>query len=366
MTNIGYSDGPRIQRLAGFVGWLLLLTGLGTIFGLVVSAQDERETQPDETDQPFAQAARDDHRSPVWSLVFSPDDTQLASATVSGDVWVKDLKSGRRNLIQRGPMSSARTLAFSADGRFLAVAGNEPVVRLWDVASGEALEPMPVIAENEATRVAFSRDGRHLATGGASGIITLWEWSSRRQLTELDGHVGSINVLAFSPDGLSLAASDSAGLVKLWDVSVGKERTTIRVAEPGNGVTAMVFSPDGARLATTSYLECSVRLWNVADGELQSTLPRTALGMRALGFSPDGTLLAMAGADGAAVLWDVAGARELGSVRANERSLQSVAFLGDGRLLATGGTDGYVRLWDIAQALGSSSPSTVNPRVALK
>jgi WD40 repeat protein len=366
MTNIGYSDGPRVQRLAGLVGWLLVLTGLGTIFGLVVSTHDDRETQPDEKDQPFAQTARDDHRSPVWSLVCSPDNTQLASATVSGDVWLKDLKSGQRNLIERGPMGSAQSLAFSADRRFLAVAGLGPVVRLWDVASGEALKPLPVVAENEATHVAFSGDGKHLAAGGASGIITLWEWSSRQQLTELDGHGGSIAVLAFSPDGSSLAAAGSAGLVKLWDVPGGTERTTFRAAKPGHGVTGMAFSPDGARLATASYLDCLVRLWNAADGELHSTLPRTALGMRALAFSPDGTLLAMAGADGAAVLWDVAGARELGSVQANERGLQSVAFSGDGRLLATGGTDGYVRLWDLAQALGSSSPDTVKPRIALK
>jgi WD40 repeat protein len=263
-------------------------------------------------------------------------------------------------------MSSVRTLAFSADGRFLAVAGNEPVVGLWDVASGEASEPLPVIGEHEATRVAFSRDGKHLATGGASGIITLWEWSSRRQLAELDGHVGSIAVLAFSPDGSLLAAAGSAGLVKLWDVPAGAERTTFRAAKPGNDVTALAFSPDGARLATASYLECLVRLWNVADGALHSTLPRTALGIRALAFSPDGTLLALARADGTAVLRGIAEDRELGSVRANERGLQSIAFSGDGRLLATGGTDGYVRLWDVAQALSGRSPSILEPRIALK
>jgi hypothetical protein len=57
-----------------FVGGLLLLAGLGTIIGFVIpTQQDGLESQPDEKDRPFAQAASDDHRSPVWSLAFSPD-----------------------------------------------------------------------------------------------------------------------------------------------------------------------------------------------------------------------------------------------------------------------------------------------------
>ena len=145
MTNIIYSDTCRLSRFAGFIGWLLLLAGIGMSIGFVTPNPDDREAQPDEKDRPFAQAASDDHRSPVWSLVFSPDDTQLASATVSGDVSLTNLKSGQRNLIQRGPMSSAQSLAFSADGRALAVAGFGPVVRLWDVASGEELKPLRIV-----------------------------------------------------------------------------------------------------------------------------------------------------------------------------------------------------------------------------
>ncbi len=203
------------------------------------------------------------------------------------------------------------------------------------------------------THLAFSPDGKYLAAGGVGGVISVWEWSSRRRLVQLDGHSGSINTLAFSPDGSALATGDSPGLVKLWDLPTRRERTTFRVAKIGNGVTTLAFSPDGEQLATARYPEGSVRLWNVAGGELRSELPRTAL----LAFSPDGTLLAMAVADGTAVLWGVKADRELAWVRANDRGLQSIAFSGDGRLLATGGTDGYVRLWDVAQALTRGNDS---------
>jgi WD40 repeat protein len=350
MKNIGYSDPPRVCRFTRFVGSLLLLAGLGVIVGWVIPTQDDLAADPDEKDRPFAQVARDGHGSPVWLLAFSPDNNQLASATVSGDVSLMNRKSGLRNVIHRGPMSSAQSLAFSADGRALAVAGFGSIVRFFDASSGEELQPLPAVAENEATRVAFSRDGKHVATCGVSGIVTLWAWNDRRRLGELYSRDGRMNNLIFSSDGSALATSESAGLVKLWDVPAGSERMTFQASQ-GNAVAMLALSADGALIATASYPEREVRLWNVTDGELRTALPKTALGVRALAFSPDGTLLAIAGEDGTAVLWGVNEARELGSVRANERGLQSIAFSNDGRVLATGGTDGYVRLWDVAQAL---------------
>ena len=76
--------------------------------------------------------------------------------------------------------------------------------------------------------------------------------------------------------------------------------------------------------------EVPVRLWNLAERVRNSTLPRTALGVRALAFSPDGMLLAMAGEDGTTASWGVTEARWLGALRASERGLQSVAFSDDG------------------------------------
>jgi WD40 repeat protein len=354
MNHVGSSDTPRVCRFAGLVGWLLLLAGSAPMVGLVIPLRDDREAESDRKDRPFAQVASDDRHSPVWSLAFSPDGTRRASAAVSGDVSLENLDTGQRNLIQQGPMSSARSLAFSPDGGVLAVAGIGRELRFWDVASGEELDRLPSVPANETIYVAFCRDGKQLATGGNSGVITLWDWSSRRRRVVLEGHRGGITSLAFSPDDRLLATGDSAGMVKLWDVSAGEVRTTIRRVENNQCVTALTFSADCSRLATTSFPNAPVRLWGIG-GELQSKLPETALGVRALAFSPDGTLLATAGEDGSAVLWGVAEERVLGSVRANGRSLQSIAFSADGRLLATGGSDGYVRLWDVAQALSRPS-----------
>jgi WD40 repeat protein len=352
MEKAGSTHRRRLGRLSQLGGWLLVLSGSATLVAVAFAPRGDPEARAEE-EQPFAQAACDDQRSPVWSLAFAPDGTELASATVSGEVWLKDLRGRRRALIQRGEMGSSPSLAFAPDRRALAIGGIGPVVRILDTASGKDLEPLRPDGEHNARVVAFSPDGRHVAAGGFGAAVTVWDWGSRRRLGAVYGHRGGITTLAFSPDGSRLATGDSTGLVKLTDVLAGKVRASWPAHQPGNSVTAQAFSPDGTLVVTASYLECRVRLWGAADGGSRGQLAGTDSGVRALAFSPGGTLLALAREDGVAVLWGIAASRVLGTVRANDRGLQAVAFSGDGRKMATGGTDGRVRLWDLEQVLGT-------------
>jgi WD40 repeat protein len=84
-------------------------------------------------------------------------------------------------------------------------------------------------------------------------------------------------------------------------------------------------------------------------------LPGVEIGARALAFSPDGGLLALA--DRTVDLWDGNGVRQLGKFGAPTAETLAVAFSADGRQLATGGGDGCLRLWDVAQLLGGQGPA---------
>jgi WD40 repeat protein len=353
MANTNDPDLARPGRPRGGGGWLVvvMLAVLGIGAAVEIAMRADADSSTDGEEQPVAQLAQDDLHSPVWSLAYSPDSAKLASATISGDVWIIDNAHGLRTLIRRGQMNTVRSLAFSPDGRVLAIGGPGPVVRLVDASSASELEPVQIDGEDNASHVAISPDGRYLAVGGSGDTVMIWDRGSRRRLGTLAGH-GCVTAMSFAPDGSTLAAGDVTGRVRLWAVPGGMERRTLAADMPRYGVIALAFSPDGTNLATATNLEACVRLWDPSDGRLRRVIPRTSAGVRALAFSPCGALLAIAQSDGSAVLWGIAEGREVARVRANAWGLQSVAFSADGRSFATGGNDGRVRLWDLAQALG--------------
>jgi WD40 repeat protein len=324
---------------------------LGATICLLTSTWEDSQPRSDENGRPSAPIMLGDHPSPVWTLVFSPDDSRLASATVLGDIRIEDLVTGHRKIIRLGPMNSARSLAFSPDDRTLAIGGFGRDVRLLDASSGDEVDRLDTGRAYEATHLVFSRDGKYLAVGGFGGALTLWDWGRRRWLADLDGHLGGIDALAFSTDGTSLATSENAGLVKVWAIPSGKERTTFRTCDSGDTVAALAFSSDGARLATLSRQSRVIRLWDTSGGEPRGTLPFEVSDVKALAFSPDGATLAMARGDGVIAFWGVAEARVVGAVRASEKGLGSVAFSGDGRVVAAGGTEGALHLVDFAHSL---------------
>jgi hypothetical protein len=102
-------------------------------------------------------------------------------------------------------------VAFSPDGKTLAMASREGSVQLWDVATGKHLETLKGHS-GAVSAVVFSPDGRTLASGSHDHTVRLWNIETRRQLMQLDpGNIelGFVQTLAFSPDGERLLAGGS-------------------------------------------------------------------------------------------------------------------------------------------------------------
>jgi WD40 repeat protein len=96
-----------------------------------------------------------------------------------------------------GHNESVTSIAFSADGNYLASGSDDKTVKLWNVES--QLEVVTLEGHsNNVTSVAFSPDGRYLASGSDDKTIKLWSIQSLSEFCTLQGHNASIYSIAFS------------------------------------------------------------------------------------------------------------------------------------------------------------------------
>jgi WD40 repeat protein len=355
MANLG-RGGSGFARGAGvlLVGVVMLVGTWSTRPGGLWDTEGlEGEAGPGS--RPTGGDAEDNYGAPIWSVAFSPDDRYLAWTVMTGEVWLKDRVTGECSCIQEGVTSSARALAFSPDGRVLAVVGGGPSVRLWEVATWAEIDPLEV-GGDRIKSVAFASHGRTMALGqesrdGVGGAVTVWDLADRRRLAVLLGHKGGITTLAFSPDGAVLASGDSAGVVKLWDLGSASERNSLKAEDCC--IMAVAFSRDGGTLAACRSFGTAVRLWDTASAESRGALT-TPGKVNCLAFSPDGRWFVTGESQGVATLWDLGARRRLGVVQSDGGPIHSVAFSRDGERLATGDGLGGVRLWNVAAAVADS------------
>ena len=89
------------------------------------------------------------------------------------------------------------------------------MVSVWDVGTGERTQSM-AFEQDFLLSLAYSPDGRSLAVAGKTRTIRLWDPVTGQELLTLDGHKAQVNGLAFSPDGSVLASCSHDGAVRLW------------------------------------------------------------------------------------------------------------------------------------------------------
>ena len=158
---------------------------------------------------------------PLLAQALSPQGDYLAFTVTSPyTIWLHHLASGRMFALTKHT-EEVKGLAFSPDGRTLASAGVDRVIRLWNTSDG-SLKGELVRYFEEASGVSFSPDGRLLASIGTSQSVNLWHIPTLREVMSLTAP-DALDHITFSPTGDAIAYTTDANIVRI-----------LRVANPTN------------------------------------------------------------------------------------------------------------------------------------
>jgi RNA polymerase sigma factor (sigma-70 family) len=304
----------------------------------------------------------------ISTVAVRPDGRTLAGVTeTSVRLW--DAASGAELRELKGHQGAIEQLAFAPDGQLLATAARDRTVRLWDPATGRevrrldgklALAPDVAVGgltghQRGVVGLAFSADGRTLAVAAsADQTFRLWDVATGKELPPFPGENCQVTALAFLPDGKTILSGDWDGFVRVWDVAARKERRKFRAQQ--GPILALVLFPDGNTVAVGGLR--TVRLWDLARSTELHPLGPHHIGIYRVAFSPDGKTIATGSGYGAQAvcLWDAATGRELHRLDAPPGDVDHLAFAADGKTLAVAtGWQATVRVYD--PATGRELPS---------
>jgi WD40 repeat protein len=309
---------------------------------LVTSLQSTRLW--DLTSQAVALRGHEDH---IQSVAFSADGGRLVSASADGAVRIWNTATGRETAAIRSGEGSITAASLSADGAQIVVASENGALGLWDAARARRLMRIRTDQAGGFRSVSFSPDGATIVAASANiqvPVVRIFDVASGQELGSVPGCAA-----AHSPDGSLLAVSCWGRPLTLVNAHTGRvlAQMTGRARESLHDLspTRIEFSRDGRRLMVVEG-DTSVRIWDWASRRETAVMEGHEGVIWNAAFNPAGDRVATASVDRTAKIWDVATGRELVTLRGHSEEVTDIQWDPSGRFVLTASSDGTTRIWE--------------------
>jgi len=284
----------------------------------------------------------------VFSTAISPDGRQFVTSNDGAVVRIWNIKSGAITRLLHGHSAAVWFVSFSRDGTYLITSSSDGTARLWG-AWGAPLFAM-VGHVNTVVSAELSPDENRVVTASFDGTAKIWD--KRHSPLLFDMYESSTTIAQhlkyaqMSQDSAHILTATNTGTLKLWELA--GPRVVYQFKIPDRCCSTAAWSPDETQLAVA--LERTATLLELPSGKIRF-IADNPTPISTMGFSPDGTQLAIGSRDSCARIWDTRTGTMRQALNNSCGDTHALAFSEDGRLLLSGGDSKRLILWDLDQAV---------------
>jgi WD40 repeat protein len=352
--------------LAAYLGFLAPVSAQGPApqkqplaFPIIVAPPGNAKAPSLDCVVPFGPAV------PTSALAFSPDGKTLAVGGYQ-EVLLWDLPNAKlAKRIGVGQIGDCvRSLAFRTGGQWLAAAEGTPygpgAVKVFDVNSGQ-----PVLAFQEPKdavfSVAFSPDGKLLAAGGADNVARVWNVDEKKLIGEIKGHTAWVLGTSFSADGKFLVTCSADRTAQVWEVGTWKLVAKLDQMEPVNGA---VFGPNAelVAVAVAGPTDRMIRFRRRDNRDLARAIDLGVPEPLGVVWAPAGNRMYVPLTDKTVRVYDPNSGGHVATLAGHTDWVYGAALTADGTKLATASADGTVKLWHTGENRLVATLVQVTPR----
>lgn len=247
---------------------------------------------------------------------------------------------------ENGPNDWVTSVAFSRDGKYAASSSRSDII-IWNVNNAPKTCIFLKIEEDNISSIHFCPDGKYIIAS-IGNIVRAWDAQNGFQVKDYSGHTSFIRSVAISSDSNFFVSGSNDRTLRVWDFDNSSRSHSFKKWSVRKGISqkpSIEFSPDKLLIATTE--NTAIRLYNAETGDELITIASAHSDyITDIAFSIDGKSILSGANDGSVRLWELSNPHLFSTLEGHSEGITCVAFSMCGNYFASASKDGSIHIWD--------------------